>query len=226
MGVSLIYCADGNPTFAAAAVEAGWIYGARLPGTVYQTVQFADQDWKNPDRRAYMVALAKHKPHMATVLDIERESQLSEALSWAEEAASHVRSIVMIPKVFGMIPRIPGKIGGAKIILGYSVPTAYGSNPVPLWEWVWTSKRRPVHLLGGSPQAQMRIAKYLNVVSADGNMAHQQAHHCRTWRRERGSKGHWVQLSELGYTQKTGANLQAFRLSLNEIKATWESIGC
>ena len=57
----LIYCADGNPTFAALAVAAGWRYGARLPGTVYQPVHFADQDWRNPDRARYMAALATHR---------------------------------------------------------------------------------------------------------------------------------------------------------------------
>jgi hypothetical protein len=49
----LIYCAGGNPEFAALAVAAGWKYGARLPATVYQSVYFADQDWKRPDLCRY-----------------------------------------------------------------------------------------------------------------------------------------------------------------------------
>jgi hypothetical protein len=68
----------------------------------------------------------------------------------------------------------------------------------------------------------MELASYLNVVSADGNMAHQQAHRCRAWQRIRGTHGHWVQLSELGDQRTAGANLEAFRLSLKEIKSTWE----
>ena len=74
--LKLIYCADGNPDFAAAAVEAGWLYGARLPSTVYRPVYFADQDWRRPDRARYMAALMAHRPAVASVLDWEREGQL------------------------------------------------------------------------------------------------------------------------------------------------------
>lgn len=35
---------------------------------------------------------------------------------------------------------------------------------MPAWEF----GRRPVHLLGGSPHAQMEMRHYMNVVSADG----------------------------------------------------------
>lgn len=218
----MIFCADGNPAFAAAAVEAGWLYGARLPATVYQPVYFADQDWKQPNREAYMRALAEHGPAMATVLDWEREEQLPEVLSWAEEAAQHVReSVLIVPKVPGEVGRLPREIGGRRVVLAYSVPTSYGGSPLGLWEFAgW-----PVHLLGGSPQKQMRLWRYLSplceVVSADGNMAHQQAHRCRHWTTPPTRKGHWVQLRESGDDRTEGANLEAFRRSLGAISAAW-----
>ncbi len=215
----LIYCADGNPKFARCAVEAGWLYGARLPRTVYETVYFADQDWKVPDRAGYMRALDLHRPHMATVLDYERPEQLPEVLAWAEQAAAFVSEVLIIPKLPDTVDDIPTVIGGKPVILAFSVPTSYGGTSVPLWEF----KNRPVHLLGGSPQKQMHLARYLNVVSCDGNMAHQQAHRCRFWSRQKGTTGHWTQLSEVGDNRTEGANLEAFRRSMSEIKLAWEA---
>lgn len=219
---ALIYCADGNPTFARAAVEAGWLYGARLPATVYEAVHFADQDWKQPDRAAYMNALAQHRPAMATVMDWEHEDQLTEVLSWAEEAAQHVtESVLIVPKVPGCVGLLPRRIGSRRVILAYSVPTSYGGSPLGLWELTgW-----PVHLLGGSPQKQLELAGYVracaDLVSADGNMAHQQAHRCRFWLRRAGPKGHWCQLATTGDLRTEGANLEAFRRSLEAIRQAW-----
>ena len=219
MGIpKLIYCADGAPKLARAAVDAGWLYGARLPAKVYQPVHFADQDWKAPNRRAYMRALELHRPAMATVIDWEYPEQLPEVLGWAEEAAEMVgESVVIVPKVPGEVYRVPGSVGGKPAILGFSVPTSYGGSCC----WLGEFGRRPVHLLGGSPQAQMRLACYLNVVSADGNMAGQQARRGRFWRRRKGSRGHWVQLSEVGDMRTREADLEAFRRSLEEIREAW-----
>lgn len=215
---TLIYCADGNPTFARIALEEGWAYGARLPSTVYAPLKFADQDWKRPCLEKYAAAIANHRPETATVLDWEHPEQWGEVQRWAEVIAPHVERLVVIPKVPGTIGEIPATLHGRPVVLGYSVPTAYGGTPVPVWEF----SGRPVHLLGGSPQKQLELAGYLDVVSADGNMAHQQAHKGRTWRRQAGPKGHWWQLSDAGYGEVTeGANALAFRLSLREIGAAW-----
>jgi hypothetical protein len=167
----LIFCASNGPSFARAAVAEGWLYGARLPATVYADPWFVDQDWRRPNRRKYMTALARRRPVFATVLDWERESQLPEVLSWARQAALYVReAVVVVPKVVGGVARLPRAVEGKRVILGYSVPTSYGSSPVPLEEFHgW-----PVHLLGGSPQAQLRLYRLLRphceVTSADGNM--------------------------------------------------------
>ena len=148
MGIpQLIWCADGNKSHSDLAVASGWFYGARLPakGLADHPLHFADQNWKEPDRAAYMKAIAQHRPIMATVLDWEREEQWPEVLDWAEEAAQHVvESILIIPKVPGMLGQIPRTIGGKPVRLAYSVPTTYGGSPVPLWEFAGWS----VHLLG------------------------------------------------------------------------------
>jgi len=214
---TLIYCAGKNRAYDVAAWDAGFALGARLPATVYLPIYFADQKYKAPNRAAYMTALATHRPHMATVVDYERPEQRAEVLSWAEEAAQYVAQVVIIPKVFDTISTIPRRISGAEIILGYSVPTAYGGTEVPVWEFSgW-----PVHLLGGSPHAQMRLARYMDVVSADGNMALQQSHRCRFWRRRKGANGHWIQLREVGLDYERDNNLEAFRISCRNIMEAW-----
>lgn len=178
---------------------------------------FADQDWKAPDLTKYARAVAEHRPEVATVLDWEHDNQLPEVLAWAEEIAPHVARVVVIPKIPGRVGEIPETVGGKPVILGYSVPTKYGGTNCGVWEF----GRRPVHLLGGSPQAQMEYADYLNVVSADGNMAAQQARRGRFWSRQKNSKGHWWQLRDAGDNRTAGVPAECFRRSLGEIAGRW-----
>lgn len=162
---TLIYCADGNPKFAQIAIDCGYKYGAQLPNKIYFAPYFVDQNWKKPNRDKYMQALETYKPHMATVLDWEREEQLTDVIGWAEEAFQYVNVVVIVPKVHDGISRLPRTINGKEIRLGYSVPTKFGGTDVFLSEFVgW-----PIHLLGGSPKKQYGISKYLNVRSIDGN---------------------------------------------------------
>lgn len=166
--ITPIYCAAGNKRFAEIALKYGMRYGAQLPNAHYYPPYFVDQNWRNPDRVAYMQALADTRPNRATVLDLENESQFDEVMSWAAEASQYVsEAVIIIPKVFNIIDRIPHAINGKQVVLGYSVPTQFAGTEVPLWEF----GARPVHLLGGSPQAQRELAGYFNVVSADGNYA-------------------------------------------------------
>lgn len=164
--IDLIFCAGGNKRFASLAILCGLLYGSRLPETVYHEIYFADQDWKNPNREKYVEAVKKHKPHLATVLDWEEDSQLKEVLGWAEDIAPYVQEVIIIPKIKDSISRIPLEIGGKKIRLGYSVPTKHGKTDVSLSEFT----NRKVHLLGGTPHKQMELAlKHSNIVSVDCN---------------------------------------------------------
>lgn len=176
---NLIFCASGNARFAEIAINAGFLYGAQLPATVYFNPYFVDQNWKKPDFERYMAALAEYRPAVASVLDWEHQEQLPTVLKWAESAAAHVETVVIIPKVQGGVSQLPRMIGGRSVRLGYSVPTKFGGTELPLWEFSgW-----PVHLLGGNPGQQMRLSQYLNVVSADGNMSCKMAtQYCAFWR--------------------------------------------
>lgn len=231
--MEIIYCGNGNKRFADIAIEHGFLYGAQLPGTVYHPIFFADQNWKRPNRIAYMNALATHRPHMASVLDWETDEQLPEVLNWAEEAAQYVETVMIIPKVFGGIGRIPNKIGNKAVRLGYSVPTRFGGTEVPIWEFA----DRPVHLLGGDPQKQMALCNYLNVQSADGNYAHKMAvQFAQFWtpgNARYANSRFWPKLSEAGYCTTKDAMYEAFRRSCENIMAAWQckmpanrGIGC
>jgi hypothetical protein len=248
---TLIFCAGGTPQTACIAQAAGMRLGARLPETVYGELYFADQDWHAPDRAAYMAALARHRPVAATVLDLERPEQLGEVLSWAEEAAQLVReAVVVIPKFRGAIAQLPRQIGGKRMVLGLSVPTGFGGIPHDLDLTEFAGWR--VHLLGGSPHLQIaywcalsgtpppewlsRNARRLaqryapfgalaEVVSADGNMAQDQAGSCRFWSPWRGPKGHWWQLAQAGDTDRArGARARALERSCATIVATWQAL--
>lgn len=222
--IKLIYCADGNARFARISVEQGFHYGAQLPNTIYESPYFVDQNWRAPIRHKYMDALREHRPAVATVLDLEREDQLTEVLSWAEEAAMHVReTVIIIPKVMGIIPRIPDRIGGKAVCLGYSVPTSFAGTELPLWEF----GKRPVHLLGGSPSKQLEIASYLNVESADGNYSQLMATRYGQFFACNGMANvkdrYWPRLKEV-HAIPVDVPYHAFRLSCINVNAAWN--GC
>ncbi len=218
--MDLVYCAGGNRRFAEIAVNAGFRYGARLPGTCYISPWFADQDWRNPDRYAYIAALRRYHPEVATVLDWEREDQLSEVLGWAEDVAAIARVVVIIPKVMNAITQLPREIGGREVRLGYSVPTTFGGTSLPLWQFSgW-----PVHLLGGSPSSQIRIAHYLDVRSADGNMMQKMAVKLGCYfapGQGRISRNrNWPQLRDSGW-EGPDAPYEAFRRSCVNVLTAW-----
>ena len=210
--VDLIYCAAGNPRFAQIAIDAGFLYGAQLPNTIYHPPYFVDQNWRKPNREKYMAALALHRPHIATVLDLERDEQLPEVLAWAEDAAAHVQVVVIIPKAQGIVADLPRTIGGAEVRLGYSVPTKFAGTELPVWDFVgW-----PVHLLGGNPQNQMKLAQYLDVRSADGNAAQKAA---LSWGME-WCAGRWVH----GAQYANDVPYHAFAESCRNIRQAWEML--
>ncbi len=164
--LELIYCSASNITYANIAVKHNFTYGAQMPKKVYMHPEFIDQDWKNPDRYKYMQKLKEHAPRMATVLDLEHESQFDEVMAWADEASNYVsETVIIIPKVSGVIDRIPNTINDKHVVLGYSVPTSYGGTSLLFSEFM----NRPVHLLGGDPMKQVELSRYMKVVSADTN---------------------------------------------------------
>ena len=207
--IHLIYCSSRDIEWASIAIDNGWLYGAQLPNAAHFSPAFVDQDWNNPVRERYLAALREHRPRWATVLDLERREQLNEVLGWAEDAAALVQeSIIIIPKAFGIVDLLPNVIGGRKVVLGYSVRTTFGGTTVPYHEF----GRRPVHLLGGSPKAQLNAARFLNVVSADGSWARKIAN--------KYAEGITPTFSRV----KPHDRHEAFSISCRSIKERWERL--
>lgn len=220
--MELIFCGGKTPRFAEIALANGFKYGAQLPCTTYAPVFFADQDWKSPNREAYMKALEIHKPFIASVLDWERDDQFEEVMSWAEEASQYSQVVMIIPKVVGGVHQIPQTIGQSKVRLGYSVPTKFAGTLVPVEEF----STREVHLLGGSPGAQTRLSKIMNVHSADGNMAMKMANRGLFWTKGKGEfSNHWTSLKEAdGKRWEGDGNYEAFRRSCVNIVNRWGNL--
>lgn len=228
---TLIYCGGGNRRFYEIATNAGFRYGSQLPKTIYGPLYFADQDWKRPNREAYMAALAKHTPTMATVLDWEHEEQLPDVLDWAEEAAQYCESILIVPKVQGGVCRLPRRIGSRDVVLAYSVPTKYGGTELPIWDFAgW-----PVHLLGGAPQHQMRLWSHLScladVVSVDGNyyskMANLWGQYWTPGNAWQSKDRYWPRMStEDREMHGQNALYEAFRRSCENIVSAWQRLTC
>lgn len=220
-GIELIYCADRNKRFMNIALDTGFLPGVQLPSFTYYRPYMADQEWKSPDRAQYMAALAEHKPRIATVLDWEQDDQLPEVMSWANEASEHCEIVVIIPKVWGGIQRLPRTIKGKEVRLGYSVPTKFGATDTPLSEFQgW-----PVHLLGGSPHVQLHYANLLDVKSADSNYMQKMAtQYCQYWtRHSRMTKNrHWPTLQESDGGWSENAIYEAFRRSCHNIMLAWK----
>ena len=169
----MIWCQGGNPRSARLAVESGWWYGFRSDSNHYAQelgpVALLDSHWEmgKVDWPRHLKTAAEVRPWLATVPDTMTEEQLPLTLAQAEELSPHCEQVLIVPKAPGLIERIPREIKGKRVVLGYSVPTSYGGTELPLWDFAgW-----PVHLLGGSAREQCELCGYLNVVSADGNVA-------------------------------------------------------
>lgn len=209
--MEVIFCFGGNRVYAEIAIASGMLYGIRSGYTPYFPVHFIDQDWKKPNRGKYMNLLSVHCPKVATVLDLEQREQLEEVLDWAEEAAAFCETVIVIPKVSGVMGEIPSVIGGKEVRLGYSVPTRYGKTDISTKEF----EDRPVHLLGGSPHAQLKLANEMNVRSVDGNYSQKIAQNfCKYW-----EGGKWVPMA--GEHKGKKNMIKAFGISCDNIMAAW-----
>lgn len=153
-----------------------------MPLNNHHPIEFADQDWNNPNLtlEQYANAVSEHNLRLATVKDLEREEQFDEVMQWADVISKLVsEAVLIIPKVKGIIDRIPDSINGKPIRLAYSVATggntqyAKGTSVNPK-----EFGARPTHLLGGSPQRQMKLFHMIeNVVSLDGNFIQKMANY-------------------------------------------------
>jgi hypothetical protein len=145
----------------------GWLPAARYTNLrdvrLFDQLGFLDIDWKNYNFKAHLAAVRLTKPIMTVARDIEHSNQYACIIDEAQELAQYSKYVVIVPKapsIRDTILNIP-----ENLILGYSVPTQYGATSLPLEAF----GRRKIHLLGGRPDVQRKLADILNVVSLDCN---------------------------------------------------------
>lgn len=187
--MDLIFCAGRNRRYAELALAAGFRYGCRSDYRPLFPVHFADLDWKAPDcavRERHLGFVAEHRPRIAVAPDVLDADALPATLRYAERLAAHADAVVVTPKVYGVLARLPRE---PWLRVGYSVPTTYGGpgGVLPL-EYLG----RAVHLLGGSPSQQLRLAQYLTTASADGNVTMKAAGYGSYWERGRWKSKTWT----------------------------------
>lgn len=215
--IELIACLGSAGKVSEMSLDTGFLHGAQLPGKSTFRPYFIDQNWKKPNRQKYMSALEQYRPRLCTVLDLEKRDQFSEVMDWAHEAAQFAGEIIIIPKVSGIVERIPDIINDKPVRLGYSVPTSYGASDISLIEF----QRRPVHLLGGNPDTQMQLTRMLNVKSADFNMFHKMSHRFCKYYAVINGRSMWQNLRDTDGEYGDYAHDEAFRRSVYNLMKAW-----
>jgi hypothetical protein len=100
---------------------------------------------------------------MTVARDIESRRELVRTIDQAFQLLEFARYVVVVPKD----PLLERRLNEAippEFLLGFSVPTRYGGTRLSP-----SSFRRPVHLLGGRPDVQRKLADSMPVFSIDAN---------------------------------------------------------
>ena len=149
------------------AKEYGWLPGARYTNLrdvrEFGRLGFLDIDWKNYNFKRHLEVVRNTRPFMTVAKDIENEKELGSIIEQASELSVYCKHVVVVPKD----PALGSKLSlviPKQFILGYSVPTNYGKTHVP-----YRFFQRPVHLLGGRPDVQRKLANFVPVFSLDCN---------------------------------------------------------
>lgn len=211
----LIYCAGGGGRrYAAIAIEAGFHYGSRSDHKPHYPCTFVDINWRQPDLDRHLAFVAEQRPKLAVAPDVLDTAVLPETLRYAERLAQHAERVVIVPKAPGVMAQLPHETW---IVIGYSVPSRYGgADSILLPELqMW-----PVHLLGGSPMAQLNLTFYVDVFSADGN-GHQRAARYGTW-----FDAERMQWATRDPRVPAGPDLpyRAFEMSCKNIMVAWKKL--
>ncbi|HJY88794.1 MAG: DUF6610 family protein [Candidatus Acidiferrum sp.] len=145
----------------------GWLPGARYTNLrdvrEFERIGFLDIEWKDYCFKRHLEAVKATRPMVTVALDIHDPRSLQRILDQASELNLHSERVIIVPKH----PSLRNKLDTVipkRFWLGYSVPTRYGGTTIPP-----SFFKRPVHLLGGRPDVQRRLAEMMPVVSLDCN---------------------------------------------------------
>lgn len=145
----------------------GWLPAARYTNLRdirrFERVGFIDIDWKNYCFERHIAAVKATRPLLTVAQDVEDMVALPRILDQAQELQEYCKNVVIVPKHPSMAHNLDRLIPKG-FIFGFSVPTRYGKTIIPP-----ECFKRPVHLLGGRPDVQRRLADQMQVISVDCN---------------------------------------------------------
>lgn len=145
----------------------GWLPAARYTNLrdirSCERIGFIDIDWKNYSFKRHLAAVKATTPLVTVARDVEEMRALPQILDQAFELKLYCEQVVIVPKHPSLADRLDELIP-SEFMLGYSVPTSYGKTVIAPKFF-----RRPVHLLGGRPELQRKLANLMPVTSVDCN---------------------------------------------------------
>lgn len=149
------------------AVAHGWLPGARYTNLrdvrSFPRLGFLDIDWKRYDFSRHLAAAELTRPLVTIARDIEDQRDLRRIVDQAYRLREYATHVVLVPKD----PLLESKLDWAipsDFLLGFSVPTRYGGTTLSPHAF-----KRPVHLLGGRPDVQRKLAEQMHIFSIDMN---------------------------------------------------------
>jgi hypothetical protein len=145
----------------------GWLPAARYTNLRdvrrFDRLGFLDIDWKDYKFEQHLRAARDTKPLITVARDVEKMRNLPAILDEAFELLQHATHVVIVPKDVKLENELEHVIPPV-FLLGYSVPTCYGGTKLSI-----SAFKRPIHLLGGRPDVQRKLAEKANVFSIDCN---------------------------------------------------------
>jgi hypothetical protein len=149
------------------AIPFGWQPGARYTNLRdvkhLSHVYFVDIDWKNYSFERHLNAVRQVRPTMTVARDVTEGDHIDDVLQEASILAKVANTVIVVPKDPALTSK--RRLGVPDLFrLGYSVPTRYGGTTINPQHFTGD-----VHLLGGRPDVQRRLANIMTVRSLDGN---------------------------------------------------------
>ena len=128
----------------------------------FDEIGFIDIDWEHYSFKRHLEAVKVTRPLMTVARDVTRARDLTRTLDEAAELSCHANHVIVVPKD----PSLADKLTtiARHFVLGYSVPSRYGGTRIAP-----SAFRGRVHLLGGRPDKQRRLANEMEVISVDCN---------------------------------------------------------
>lgn len=167
LGRSVLKFVNHSATVLEIAVAHGWLPGARYTNLRdvrrFSRLGFLDIDWKQYDFCRHLEAASVTRPVMTVARDVEDRRDLKRTLDQAYRLLEFAAHVVVVPKDARLESKLDREIP-PDFLLGFSVPTRYGGTKLAPHAF-----NRPVHLLGGRPDVQRRLAGLMPVFSLDVN---------------------------------------------------------